>query len=306
MVLINIFVLVILYQIAELACYIAELKRAYPYCANGRSFKEFALNNIQHCYLLKYKSFEQNYEQIHFRKIAGSQFLNRKPVVIFGCSFAYGVGLDEEQTFSYKLSEYLSRKVYNRANSGWGPQDMLYQLSRDDFYNTVKEEPAAVIYVFMDGHLYRTMREVWTFENQIFYKNVKNGLKKSNFSSGGFLYGYLARKIRYILAENTWKNEKKFAQNSRFLTEHFLSAKQEADKHWKNTKYYILVYSCSQIEKLILDELNHKGFEVIYATELTNVNIQTTEYQLSETDMHPNEKAWNLLTPLIAQKLDLR
>lgn len=294
------------YQTAEIACFFSELKRAYPYCSGGRNFKEFVLSNFQYRFQQKYKSFEQNYEEILFRETEGSQFSTQKPIVIFGCSFAYGFGLDKEQTFHYKLSKYLSRKVYNRSNSGWGPQDMLYQLRRADFYNIVKEEPAAVIYIFMDGHLYRTMREVWTFENQIFYKKLNNMLIKSNFSSGGFLYGYLARKIRYICAENTWKNEKKFTQNSRFLTEHFLSAKREADKHWKDTKYYILVYSCSQIEKLILDEFKHKGFEIIYVSELTDVNIQTTDYQLSETDMHPNEKAWDLLTPLIAQKLDLK
>lgn len=303
--LINILILAVFYQIAEFSCFLCELKRAYPYCANGRNFSQFALNNIKSNYLLKYKSFDKNYEQIKFRKVEGEQFSTRKPIVIFGCSYAYGASLEDEQTFSYKLSKYLSRKVYNRAYSGWGPQDMLYQVRRADFYNTVKEEPAAIIYVFMDGHLYRTLREVWTFENQVFYDYSNDKLIQSPFSAGGFLYGYLARKIRYFWAESIWREDNKFVRLRKFLSLHFISTKEETEKHWKNTKYYILVYCCNEIEKQMLDKFENNGFEVIYVSELTNENILTKKYQISDTDMHPNEKAWDLLTPLIAQKLNL-
>ncbi len=304
--LINILILAVFYQIAEFSCFLCELKRAYPYCGSGRQFSQFALDNIKSNYLLKYKSFDKNYNNLTFRKTAGSQFSSKKPVVIFGCSYAYGANLNEEQIFSYKLSKYLSRKVYNRAYSGWGPQNMLYQVRRADFYNTVKEEPEAVIYLFMDGHLYRTLREVWTFENQIFFNYSNDKLTQSPFSAGGPFYGYLARKIRYFVAENIWRNDDKFDNLCKFLSAHFISAKKETEKYWKNTKYYILVYCCNEIEKQMLDELNNKGIEVIYVSELTNENILTKKYQISDTDMHPNERAWDLLTPLIAQKLNLQ
>lgn len=305
-VIINLLVLTLLYQILEISCFFIELTRSYKNCNDNRTFWEYTVDNLTKYYPIKYKSFDKTYENLYFRETAGSEFSDKQPILIFGCSYAFGAKLKENQTFSYKLSKYLHRKVYNRANNGWGPQNMLYQVQRPDFYNIVKETPAAVIYVFMDGHLYRTYREVWTFENQTFYKYSNGKLVQSPFKAGQPLYGYVARKIRYLYAENTWHNPNKYNEVNKFFTDHFLSAKQEMDKHWENTKYYILVYSCNEIEKQMLNNLNNKGFKVIYTSNLTDKNLNTIEYQISKNDMHPNENAWNLLTPLIANQLNLK
>ncbi len=304
-VVINLIFLTVLYQMLEFTCFFLEVKRSYPLCAGNRSFKQFLTDNITGCYLLKYKSFDKNYKDLQFRKVEGSEFSDKKPIVIFGCSFAYGASLGDNQTVSYKLSKYLSRKVYNRAISGWGPQDMLYQVQRPDFYDTVKEEPEAVIYIFMCGHSYRIYREVWSLETQTFYKLSNNKLVQSFFHAGQPFYGFLARKIRYFWAENIWNDSSRQNEINNFAIAHFLTAKNEMEKHWKNTKYYILDYSNSYNESQLLNELNNKGYSVIYADSLTNENLHQLKYHISESDEHPNEKAWNLLTPLIANELHL-
>lgn len=73
----------------------------------------------------KLQTFNDTYEQRNYfsvenrYKTVGSK--NKKPVVIFGCSFAYGEYLKDNQTFGYKLSKQTGRTVYNFAYSGWGP-----------------------------------------------------------------------------------------------------------------------------------------------------------------------------------------
>lgn len=70
----------------------------------------------------KLQTFNDTYEQRNYfsdenrYKTVGSK--NKKPVVIFGCSFAYGEYLNDNQTFGYKLSKQTGRTVYNFAYSG--------------------------------------------------------------------------------------------------------------------------------------------------------------------------------------------
>lgn len=304
---INVVIVTICYQLLEVSCFFISLKNSYLQCNNGRTFSQYVFDNFNGLYSRKYVSFDELYKNLDFRNVVGSEYNKKKPIVIFGCSFAYGASLQEKQTFSYKLSQCLKRKVYNRAYPGWGPQDMLYQLRRADFYNeTVTEEPEAVIYLFFNGHSCRLYREVWFFESQIFYRNSKNKLVLSPYSAGSPLYGYLAKSFRRSIVDDFVFQQKNFENIREFLAEHFISAKEEMQKHWKNTKFYILVYSCEQdIEKPVLDNLKNQGFKVIFIEDLTPINYDTSNYHISEFDSHPNEKAWDLLTPLIAKKLEM-
>lgn len=302
--LINTFIIICIYQILEIVCFGFELHRAYPFCGNGRTFSQFIKDNIK-MFDNKAVNYDSYYKRVKFRPVFGQDYNNKKPILIFGCSYAYGWGLEDNQTFSYKLSEYTKRKVYNRAYSGWGPQNMLYQLRRDDFYNTVPEEPEYIIYVYMNGHSYRVFREVWSFENQLFYRYSDDKLEKSVFSSGGVLYGFIARKIRYIIAECI-TNIPCFKNHTEdIVIKHFIESRDEASKHWKNTKYAVFFYSYNGNETGIVSKLKDRGFDVIRYCELTNENINSLEYMVSKYDMHPNEKAWDLFTPLISEKLNL-
>ncbi len=111
---------------------------------------------------------------------------NNKSVILFGGSFAWGRGLQEHQTFHYKLSKLMKRTVYNRAICGWGTQHMLYQLLQNDFYNEISE-PEYVIYVFISNHVDRIFKYKFiqdfsrrTCYNYLKYNNYKDGLKEEH------------------------------------------------------------------------------------------------------------------------------
>ena len=303
---INIIILIITYFVCEYVSFVYELWRAYPYFVDKNKVPFSKLVMSKNHYFLKNicVDFDKLYQNTEFRPIEGSQYTNKKPIVIFGCSFAYGAGLFDNQTFSHKLSEYTKRKVYNRAYNGWGPQNMLYQVKRKDFYDIVKEEPEMIIYVFMSGHTMRAFTEIWAFENEIFYKDTKDSLKESYFRSGRLLYGYTARQIRRLIT--TKKDCTQAAAD--FAIKHFTESKKEMEKHWKNTKYCIFVYSYNDnknFEKKYLETLRNKDFIVIFADDITDKNIHSTEYRRSNFDEHPNEKAWDLLVPLFSKAAHL-
>ena len=60
-----------------------------------------------------------DYINVTPRKPDNENFKN-PPILLFGCSFAYGEYLAQNQTFSYKLSKLLNSPVYNRAIPGFG------------------------------------------------------------------------------------------------------------------------------------------------------------------------------------------
>ena len=51
-------------------------------------------------------------------KSFGDFYSKKKPIVVMGCSYAFGQGLKDKQTFSYKLSKKAKRPVFNWSIGG--------------------------------------------------------------------------------------------------------------------------------------------------------------------------------------------
>lgn len=65
-------------------------------------------------------------------------YQDKKPIIIFGCSFAYGAMLNEEQKIHTKLSKLLKRNIYNFGQCGAGIQFMYSLLNTEDFFKQIK------------------------------------------------------------------------------------------------------------------------------------------------------------------------
>lgn len=83
-----------------------------------------------------------------------------KHVLIYGCSFAYGEGVNDDETFAYQLG--LQRKnlqVYNHAYSGYGPQQMLANLQWETPSAYVNQQEGYLLYMMLPEHVYRATGE---------------------------------------------------------------------------------------------------------------------------------------------------
>lgn len=237
----------------------------------------------------------------------------KQPIVLFGDSFAYGFQLEDTQTFFYKLSHITKRPVYIRAVPGWGIQHMLFQVRLDKFYEQVKE-PEYVIYLmicdhfrrlycmnFMSGHLLNENRNLrYKFKDgqlvQIHDTNkLLNPVKRL----------YLTNKMHQVYVNNMILNPKNYDNYSKFALEHFIESKNEMQKHWKNTKFIVLYYHHFLNDNRFTEDLEKAGFTVLSIPDLVDVNLSDKEYNVQE-GKHPNEKAWDLLTPIIVDKLGLK
>ena len=74
-------------------------------------------------------------------------------------------------------------------------------------------------------------------------------------------------------------------------------------KHWKNTQYVVILYQTFANDMLFKEVLENNGFTVIAVQNDYYINTRDKEYE-SDT-FHPKEEAWNILTPKIAETLNL-
>lgn len=234
----------------------------------------------------------------------------KKPILIFGCSYAHGYGLEEDKNFSSQLAKLTGRPVYNRSLGGMAPQFMLYQVSNDEFYDIVPK-PEYVIYVLIESHIARVnigQNNIYT--RYVFYSEKNDGGDKylvRNYLKEIFYRSSLVYLIRTKMDYSRMRNKPKKHEIEK-LEYHFIDAKREMEKRWGNDiKFVVLFYDekkyVTKMSSLISD-LEKEGMIVVDINKLSNIDFKEEEYKLSG-DTHPNAKAWEVLTPLLIRKLGL-
>ncbi len=244
------------------------------------------------------------------REPDGLNYKDSMPVVIFGCSYAFGQYLNANQTFSHKLSELLKRPVYNRSTPGASFSFMYRQVLMYDFYKTIPECDT-VIYVMISDHARRIYLNYFDVTNlwiipRFEQKNDKLISKNYNNKFLNFINAlYIAKILNHNYAEKMYKDPKYADQTTDFILLHFKLTKEELEKKWnKKVNFYVILYEDCDIynEDKLREKLETNGFHVISTKELTNEDLNDEKYRFQDNH-HPTEAAWDLLTPLIAEKL---
>lgn len=224
-------------------------------------------------------------------------------VILFGCSYTYGDGLSDEESFSAQLSDYTNRSVYNRGYGGSGPQLMLFQLSSG---NLSKEIPSAdyIIYTIIDDHLNRIYKfRNWPFLTKISIKYITD--KNDNL---------IMKQLKFPLGESSIMrlvddyqgNTLSVKQKIEFLIHILDESYAKAKILYPNAKFVILEYSEESLfSKEDINRLKSKGFIVINLGDLTPIELYDEKYRNSKYDTHPNAKAWNIIVPALSKKLHL-
>ncbi len=253
----------------------------------------------------KLQSFDKLYEMIKREKLNKPIGLNykNKPILLMGCSYAYGYKLDKEDTLGYMLSEKLKRPVYNRAFEwNWGVNTMLYQARREDFYKEVPN-PEYIIYVFTGDHIVKA--NCSSFDPVFPYPVIRYIKKNGRLEREKFSLRYNLHMFRTYSEYRAYKYSWEFLDNS--INEFFIETKQEFDKHWKDYKFIILIYERDKDyikqEHKNWEELEKQGFTIISTTDLTGGIMDNKEYFISD-NYHPNNKAWKVIVPELIKRIN--
>ncbi len=269
--------------------------------------KKIMGSNDAYPYKTDIKLFDFYTYQKEFRKPLGEN-LKKKSIVIFGCSFAYGDGLTEKQTLSYKLYKKTKRPVYNKAFNGWSAQHMLYQLRMKDFYAQTGH-PEYFIYVYMSDHIRRLYLPQWYFTSYETYLRYK--LKNDDLEEiKPFLYQYWGlysvRYLQEMYEKYVTLNPINEERNLNLLEKTIKESNSIMKKQYPGSKFIILVYKnrnqITEKETRIWSELEKSNIKILYAEDLLGDAYFSRKYTIA--DGHPNEKAWDVIVPKLAKLIN--
>ncbi len=248
-------------------------------------------------YSMKIERFDKIYQKAKSKDLGkeyGKQY-DKSPILLFGGSYVYGYGIEDEDKLAYKLSQYLKRPVYNFAFQTWSVQNMLWQLKKNDFYKNIKE-PEAIIYMGVRVDLDNIYNP--DILNGLRYTDEKGQLKEVPYELMLVNYSYLIKKFNQELS---YKKSKDKVKAIKFFNKHILESKKEIDKHWKNTKMIVVLYDISDSNEFV--ELKDAGISVVSMDNFMQNNIvNKVEYRNSDVDIHPNGKAWSVIVPELVKQ----
>ncbi|MBQ2645036.1 hypothetical protein IJG14_05650 [bacterium] len=234
------------------------------------------------------------------------------PILLFGCSFAYGHALSFNQTFSYKLANIIQRPIYNRAIAAGGFQHMYYQTTTEEFYKSIPP-CEIVIYVFIVDHYRRMLgNPFFIHSNELYlhYKYKKGTFKLDDFNNPFtifYKYNYTLRAIRKLYNSFYLNNNKNADKITDEAIAYFIKTRKNLQNHWHNKiKFVVFFYQPYYMNYVptykFIYKLRQNGFYTITADNLTKEDLNNAKYKI-QNDWHPNEAAWDLLTPLFIEKM---
>ncbi len=322
-ILFNLFIFIGLFFLMEYSIYRVyhNIESKYYFNFNNNIKFKYAIKCPDNYYYLKdffkENSVERGNEESYGRSPDGLEFKNRAPIVIFGCSFAYGHYLNYNQTFSYKLAHLLNRTVYNRAFFDEGFEFMYYQvvdkINSPFFFSDVPPSDE-VIYIYLPDHFRRSFLFVldicntwrrlhYSYKNKTFYLDNYNNKFFNLLKSF-----YITKLLNHLYVEKYLLSDKNIDKVTDIILQYFIYTRKILQEHWKkDIRFTVIFYTVGDDKYAMIfkKKLEENNFTVIETNELTDENLVSKEY-LDIDNGHPTEKAWDLLTPLIIKKLDLK
>ncbi len=230
-------------------------------------------------------------------------------IILFGCSYAAGLYLNEKDNIGTILSEETGKTVYNRAISGCGTATILYQLQN---MNIKQEIPNAdyIIYEFIPDHFRRNLT---IMPNCIFneftanyrinkYKKLE--LYKYSFFKYLFYSFYITRLTNDAIIQKLSNSKYSTVLFTLLISEIYKTIK----KLYPKAKFIILVYcdydDSKEKVKDIFNRIKREfpDIDIVYTTEFScGEDIIKRKYLFTDK-IHPSKEVWQVLIPEFSQK----
>lgn len=238
-----------------------------------------------------------------FRHPEGLNY-KKRPIILFGCSYAYGQGLEDKESFTFKLSEYSKRPVFNYSMFGKGFQHTLFILRHNIIDKEIKN-PEYAIYVMMDDHIRRMYSNVCMgdFVGQPMYSlDSQNHFFEKKPYYPVYRQFYTFYYFNNLIYEKFIKND--LRRNSLYVSSYLNDIYLMLKTKYPDIKFIVLMYDTDNSYGLVLSSLN-ENIKVINTYTITDEQLSQLKYTISSTDFHPNALAWDLVSKALVKELKL-
>lgn len=257
-------------------------------------------------------SFHVHYNFDHFSKRITPKLSDHSDeyALFFGCSIAFGYGLNNDETMPFYYQKNGGISAYNFGYNGHGTNHMLARLELNYLREQVKENNGVAYYIFFEDHIQRaigTMHRYTSWLHDAPYYQKKGGQikRKMNFKEGrpflSWLYEtlYQSSIIEYFSIDFPLKITRDHIEIVALMVE---ESKNLYSKQFGNEDFYVVLLplsgeSSDNLETFI-EIIDSLGIKTI---DLREYLVYDDVYSL-KGDPHPNAKFNEVIAKALFEK----
>ena len=253
-------------------------------------------------------------DEFHRRIVPVNNKEQRDKFVMFiGCSYTFGEGVEDNQTFTYEVGKNATEYTpYNYAVHGHGPFDNLARLEGIDYENEIKEKQGLLIYMYIDPHVIRTIGGGFSMSwktDDPYYKDNRDGklVRHGSFKEGRpFLTPlyYMLSKSRLLKTFKIWFPMRISSKHIDLTVKTIEAMQDRFNSQYPDSKFYVVIYPGNHYANSIIETLREKGIRYLDYSNL--FDIKNPEYSIRKEDEHPSVLAHRILGKKIVEDLQLK
>ncbi|MBL4585851.1 MAG: hypothetical protein JKX84_02145 [Flavobacteriales bacterium] len=255
---------------------------------------------INHTYVINDSLiYKQHYRTDAFgRRITpstGPDSLYTDFIMVTGCSFAFGYGLNQYQTLSYYLDSLSGKRGYDYGVSGHGTQQTLALLQSRNLSTEIAETNGVLIYLFIDDHIARLIGsrrliKLWARNYPYYYLDDGELKRDGSFWTGRQLLSRFYRAISesafidlFDIDLPWYVSESHLALYGAVLGE----AKKEFKNQYPKGEFLVVIEPNSKLGARVSAVLTENSIDFLNLSEL--LDKEESKYKIHWTEAHPNE-----------------
>jgi hypothetical protein len=222
-----------------------------------------------------------------------------KFLLIAGCSFIFGYGLNDHETLNHAINQSSSPYyAYNYAMSSSSLNHLLARIKLENsFSNQVEFSSGELMYFFISDHVARTVGawpNLWMKDTPYFSPTEKSGLKiNGTVQQGQSLFTRFIISLTQFMPSSFFSGKIIPKLNDGHYA-YFCSLIREVDREWKSShpsgRFIFALHPFDQTDSRITNCLKQNNIEFI-SFELE----KAIEYYKIPQDNHPNAQLNKLL-----------
>ncbi len=231
-------------------------------------------------------------------------------ILFFGGSFTFGDGVANNETLPAYVGHFaLEHRPYNYGVPGYGTQQMLAKLQRDDLSEEIQDGSGIAIYTFICPHVGRVIgtsqvHNTWGKSMPYYTLDFNDKLiRQGDFVSGrpilSLLYPALSvsQTAKYFNITLPRINDSHYQLTARVIEESANILKEEL----KVDDFYVLFYPRATCSSLLIPHLDAANIKYLdYSTLFTD-----HEKDFWQPDGHPTAKAYKIIAEKLTVDLDI-
>jgi hypothetical protein len=236
-------------------------------------------------------------------------------VLFFGCSFTFGYGLNDEESYPYRVAVKTGGRfaVYNFGQNGWGPNQMLALLEHNFAEEVVRQPPELAVFLTIPDHLAR-IEGLGPYSDR--YPRYVLNSRGQAVAAGSFAgrLNPLNRILKYlnmgwIKATGLFSWSPLAGDTDQLYLAIILSARDQIQRRFPGCRFEVVLWgpeswAADRWSPRMEAGLRKEGISVHRAEEfLPGVRQNLDRYRISRMDIHPNALAADLMAGFVVHRL---